>query len=43
MENWSSNIKHWWILHGRDVKRYGGCALMVAAGVHGDSYLVAWI
>ena len=43
MENWSYNIKTWWILHGTNVKRYGLCALIIAAGVHGSSYFIAWI
>ena len=43
MENWLYSLKEWWLLHGPDVKRYGFCALMVAAGIQGATYLLAWM
>lgn len=43
MENWSSNIREWWLLHGRNVKRYGLCLLIILAGMREGNWLMAWI
>jgi hypothetical protein len=42
MENWLYNIKHWWAHHGRNVKRYGFCALIIIAGARKDDWITAW-
>lgn len=42
MDNWSYNIKHWWALHGRNIKRYGFCFLVIVAGARKDDWITAW-
>ncbi len=43
MENWSYILREWWARHGRDVKRYGICALLVIMGMHRGPLLAAWV
>jgi hypothetical protein len=43
MENWSSNLREWWSLHGHNVKRYGLCLLLILAGIRSGMWLMAWI
>lgn len=43
MENWLFNLREWWSLHRRDVKRYGVCLLLILAGAHDGSWSVSWM
>ena len=43
MENWSSSLKEFYLLNKREIKRYGICALLVAAGLNSRDYVIAWL
>jgi len=43
MENWSSTLRELWLLHKREIKRYGLCALVLIAGLNSHDYAVAWM
>lgn len=42
MDNWLYSIKDWWARHGRNIKRYGLCVMIVIAGLRKDNYVIAW-
>ena len=43
MENWLSTIREIWLLHGRDIKRYGLCLWCLIVGLARDRIYLAWL
>ena len=43
MENWSYRAREIWLLHNREIKRYGCCAALVISGLYLGRYAGAWI
>jgi hypothetical protein len=43
MENWLYNIREWWALNGRDVRRYGLCLIICLAGLSNGTWLTVFI
>jgi hypothetical protein len=43
MENWRYNLENFWLLHRRNIKRYGVCIWAIIAGATTHRHFLAYI